>query len=76
MIGLGRATRPDAANSRDFPVEGFIMRSRRFIWFAILVGSTVGGLIPELWGASAFSYSSVLLGGVGGFVGLWIGSTL
>jgi hypothetical protein len=52
------------------------MRSRGFIWFAILVGSTVGGLIPELWGASAFSYASVLLGGVGGFVGLWLGTIL
>ena len=52
------------------------MRSRSFIWLAILVGSTVGGLIPELWGAEAFSYSSVLLGGLGAFVGLWIGTIL
>jgi hypothetical protein len=52
------------------------MRSRGFIWFAILVGSTIGSLIPELWGADMFSYSSVLLGGIGGFVGLWLGYVL
>jgi len=52
------------------------MKSRGFVWFAILVGSTIGSLVPELWGADIFSYSSVLLGGVGGFIGLWIGTIL
>ena len=47
------------------------MRSR--IWLAILIGSTIGGLIPELWDADLFSYSSVLLSGIGAFVGLWVG---
>jgi uncharacterized membrane protein YeaQ/YmgE (transglycosylase-associated protein family) len=46
------------------------MRAR--IWLGILIGSSAGGLIPELWGADMFSYSSVLLSGVGAFVGLWI----
>jgi hypothetical protein len=59
-----------------FLAERFIMRSRGFIWFAVLIGSTIGSLIPELWGADMFSYSSVLLGGVGGFVGLWLGYVL
>lgn len=27
----------------------------------------------DLWGAGLFSYSSVLLSGVGGFAGLWLG---
>ena len=48
------------------------MRSRPFIWIAVLVGSTIGSLVPELWGAGAFSYASVLLGGVGAFAGLWL----
>jgi uncharacterized membrane protein YeaQ/YmgE (transglycosylase-associated protein family) len=39
----------------------------------ILVGSTIGGMIPEFWGEGAFSYPSLLLSGVGAFVGLWIG---
>jgi predicted MFS family arabinose efflux permease len=49
------------------------MRSRSAIWVGILIGSTIGGLIPELWGEGAFSYSSLLLSGVGAFVGLWLG---
>jgi hypothetical protein len=46
------------------------MRSR--IWFCALIGSTVGGFIPTLWGADLVSYTSVLLSGVGGFAGIWI----
>ena len=46
---------------------------QRRIWVGVLIGSTLGGWIPELWGADLFSYSSVLLSGAGGFVGLWIG---
>jgi predicted MFS family arabinose efflux permease len=49
------------------------MRSRSYIWIGIFIGSTVGGLIPELWGDDVLSYSSVLLSGVGALVGLWIG---
>jgi predicted MFS family arabinose efflux permease len=46
------------------------------IWIGILIGSTIGGFIPDLWGAGLFSYSSVLLGGIGAFVGLLIGYKL
>jgi predicted MFS family arabinose efflux permease len=46
------------------------------IWLGIFVGSTIGGLIPELWHASAFSYTSVLFSGIGGLAGLWIGLKL
>jgi len=49
-----------------------LMRSRRFVWLCIFIGSAIGGLIPELWDASLFSYSSVLLSGIGAFVGLWV----
>ncbi len=44
-----------------------LMRAR--IWLGVLIGST----IPDLWGAALFSFSSVLLSGVGGFAGLWLG---
>ena len=37
------------------------------------MGSIIGGFIPDLWGAELFSYSSVLLSGVGGLAGLWLG---
>ena len=46
------------------------------IWIEILIGSTIGGFIPELWGAGMFSYSSVLLSAIGAFVGLFIGYKL
>ena len=43
------------------------------IWVGVLIGSTIGGFIPALWGAGFISYPSVLLSGVGAFIGLWIG---
>jgi uncharacterized membrane protein YeaQ/YmgE (transglycosylase-associated protein family) len=46
------------------------MRAR--IWLGVLIGSTIGGFIPDLWGASLFSYASVLLSGVGACAGLWL----
>jgi hypothetical protein len=46
---------------------------RSAIWIGIFVGSTIGGLIPELWGDSMLSYSGVLFSGIGAFVGLWFG---
>jgi predicted MFS family arabinose efflux permease len=54
--------------------SGKLMQAR--IWIGILIGSTIGGFIPDLWGAGLFSYSSILLSGVGAFVGLWIGYKL
>jgi predicted MFS family arabinose efflux permease len=47
---------------------------RSTIWLGIFIGSTVGGFIPELWGAGMLSYSGVLLSGLGACVGLWFGS--
>jgi hypothetical protein len=49
-----------------------VMPSRALIWVAILIGSTIGGAIPELWGAEMLSYTSLLLSGIGALVGLWI----
>ena len=39
----------------------------------VLVGSTLGSFVPSLWGEGVFSFSSILLGFVGAFAGLWIG---
>ena len=49
------------------------MQSKTLIWIGLFVGSTIGGYIPVLWGASMLSLSSVLLGGVGGIAGVWVG---
>jgi hypothetical protein len=46
---------------------------RRLIWLGLFVGSTIGGLIPGLWGAGVFSFSSIILSAVGGILGIWFG---
>ncbi len=46
---------------------------RRVVWLCVIVGSTVGGFVPEAWGGSAFGLASVVLGLVGGVGGLWLG---
>ncbi len=46
---------------------------RSYIWTGVIIGSTVGGMIPWLWGDSMFSYASVWLSAAGGAIGLWLG---
>jgi len=46
---------------------------KKFVWVGLFMGTTVGGLIPVLWGASPFSWSATILSGLGGVVGLWLG---
>ncbi len=36
----------------------------------MLVGSTIGSFIPNLWGADVFSFSSLFLGAAGGILGI------
>jgi uncharacterized membrane protein YeaQ/YmgE (transglycosylase-associated protein family) len=38
------------------------------------VGSIVGSYLPELWGASGFSVTSLLFGLLGGIAGVWLGA--
>ena len=40
------------------------------------IGLFVGSSIPLLWGASEFSFSSIILSALGGLVGIWIGFKL
>lgn len=40
----------------------------------MIVGSTVGGLVPYLWNGSFMSYC--VWGAVGGFAGIWGGYKL
>lgn len=49
---------------------------KTFIWIGLFVGSTVGGFVPELWGAGAFSAWGILFSGLGGFAGIWGGYRL
>ena len=52
------------------------MNSRFLILVTLTVGSVVGSYVPTLWGAGAFSMWSILLGGIGGLVGIWVGYKL
>lgn len=49
------------------------MERKKLIWIGMALGSAIGGFIPTLFGASAFSMTSVLLTAVGGIAGIWLG---
>jgi hypothetical protein len=46
------------------------------MWICVAVGSTVGGLLPEAWGGSAFGVASLALGCLGGVAGVWLAAKL
>jgi hypothetical protein len=48
------------------------MAPKWFIWFCVFVCSMIGSYVPVIWGGSAFSFSSLLLGGVGGIFGVFV----
>ena len=49
---------------------------KRIVWIFVGVGMTVGGLVPAVWGGSAFGLGSLVLGTLGGVVGLWCAAKL
>jgi len=49
---------------------------RRVVWIFVGVGSTIGGLLPEAWGGSAFGLASLAFGCLGGIAGLWLAARL
>ena len=49
---------------------------KKFVWIGMFVGSTLGNMLPMLWGGDAISVSGVLLSLVGGVVGIWVGYRL
>ena len=52
------------------------MSPKAIIMLAMITGSTLGSLIPVLWGGSCFSFTAVVLGGLGGMAGIWFGLRL
>jgi hypothetical protein len=44
---------------------------RRVMWIFVLVGSTVGALVPLAWGGSTLGLTSLALGCLGGIAGVW-----
>jgi hypothetical protein len=49
---------------------------RRIVWLFVVVGMTVGGLLPKVWGGSALGVASLLFGSLGGVAGLWLAAKL
>ncbi len=50
------------------------MSKKTWIWVGMSIGAFIGGLIPLLWGESAFSFSGLIFNALGGFFGIWVGS--
>ena len=48
------------------------MSRKSMVMLGAVVGSIVGGAIPELWGGGALSTASLLVGTVGGLAGIWL----
>jgi hypothetical protein len=42
----------------------------------MIVGSTAGSYLPALWGGGWLSMASIVLGGIGGFTGIWVAYNL
>lgn len=42
----------------------------------MVVGSTLGGYIPSLWGAEFLSFWGIITSAIGGFAGIYIGYKL
>jgi hypothetical protein len=49
---------------------------KRVLWLCVLVGSTVGSLLPVAWGGSELGLASLLLGAAGGIVGVVVAAGL
>jgi hypothetical protein len=47
--------------------------TKKFVWIGLFVGSTVGNLLPLLWGGDAISVSGFVLSFLGGIIGIWLG---
>lgn len=45
---------------------------KKIVMLGMIFGSIIGGYIPTVFGASAFSLASVLAGAGGGILGIWL----
>ena len=52
------------------------MTTKTTIWIGILIGSTIGGWVPTIFGADWLSLWSIVGNGIGGLFGIWVGFKL
>jgi uncharacterized membrane protein YeaQ/YmgE (transglycosylase-associated protein family) len=50
--------------------------TKKFVWIGLFVGSTVGNLVPTLWGGDAISVAGFVCSILGAIVGIWAGYRL
>lgn len=48
------------------------MSTKTNVYIGTILGSVVGGLIPSLWGAGEFTFSSLLFSAIGAIAGIII----
>jgi uncharacterized membrane protein YeaQ/YmgE (transglycosylase-associated protein family) len=48
------------------------MSSQPKTWIGATIGSTIGGMIPALWGAGIFSFSSIIFSAIGAIIGVYV----
>jgi len=47
--------------------------TKKLVWIGMFVGSTIGNMLPLVWGGDALSVSGFLLSLLGGIAGIWVG---
>ena len=57
----------------DQSVIIYFMNSKSMVMLGMIVGSTIGGYLPMLFGAGAFSLISIFTSAIGGIIGIYIG---
>lgn len=46
--------------------------NKKIIMIGMIAGSLIGGYLPTLFGANAFSITSIITGGIGAIIGIWL----
>ena len=49
---------------------------KSLVWILMAFGSWLGGMIPMLWHADFFSFSSIVFSALGGLAGIYLGYRL
>ena len=47
--------------------------SRKFIWAGFILGSSIGGMVPLIWGDDLISIWGIVMSTLGGIAGIWAG---
>lgn len=49
------------------------MERKKLVYLGLFIGSSVGGFIPSLWDGGVLSMSGIILSGIGGILGIYLG---